>query len=166
MATISAADFCADEGVTVRRGYADGRQSTTCPKCSATRKPHNRRKRCLTVHIDERGVRFTCFHCGWFKARFYDEGEKYAGKTTAFNRTQRMARGRAKDPLRAGNRDGLGDDEGRQSRLRVSPGWGRDVPEGPQRDGRGQNLLDRSQGQRSVLVERGLPARAVRSATD
>src|SRR5262245_10656174 len=97
-------DLCADEGVNVK-GHCDGRQSTVCPKCSATRKAHNRRKRCLTVHIDSRGVRFTCWHCGWFKARFYDEGEWHVGKTSAFRRTRYVARRSAQDPKRDRGRE-------------------------------------------------------------
>src|SRR5262245_49871141 len=100
MATVTAADLCAEEGVAVR-GYGDGGQSTGCPKCSATRKANNQRKRCLVVHIDNRGVRFTCFHCGWFKARFYDEGEWHVGKASALKRARIVARERAKDSERA-----------------------------------------------------------------
>src|SRR5262245_66460027 len=101
MATITAADLCTEEGVTVR-GYSDGRQSTVCPKCSANRKAHNRRKRCLVVHIDDRGVRFTCFHCGWFKARFYDEGNWHVAKASALKRDRILARGSATVSQRAG----------------------------------------------------------------
>src|SRR5262245_28669885 len=111
MATITVADICADEGVAVR-GYGDGRQSTVCPKCSANRKAHNRRKRCLVVHIDDRGVRFTCFHCGWFKARFYDEGDWHVAKTSALERARIVARERAKDSGRTRSRDGRGDEGG------------------------------------------------------
>src|SRR5262245_3845479 len=101
MATVTAADLCAEEGVAVR-SYGDGRQSTICPKCSATRKAHNKHKRCLVVHIDNRGVRFTCFHCGWFKARFYDEGSWHGHRTGTFRSARVMARGRAQNPTRAG----------------------------------------------------------------
>ena len=65
-----------------RRGYAAFVQCAeghvaTCPHCSAKRKRFNQRRRCLGVWIDDRGVRFRCFHCGFSKARFYDEGERY-----------------------------------------------------------------------------------------
>jgi hypothetical protein len=168
MATMTAADFCADEGVAVR-GYGDGRQSTVCPKCSANRKAHNRRKRCLVVHVDSRGVRFTCFHCGWFKARFYDEGERHAGKTSALRRARAMARGRAQDSIRAGGQFGCGV-EGREPGLRVPAERRRVVRENSQGSaGRGQadeNLLDRAKRERIVLVELGLPERSVRRAVD
>src|SRR5262245_26763036 len=118
---LSAADLCTDEGVTVR-AHANGRHSAICPRCSATRKAHNKRKRCLVVHIDDRGVRFTCFHCGWFKARFYDEGEWHAVKTSALHQARAMARGRAQDSLQAGGRLG-GGVEGRELGIRVPAEW-------------------------------------------
>src|SRR5215510_9201403 len=110
-------------------------QSTTCPNCSATRKPHNRRKRCLVVHIDGRGVRFTCFHCGWFKARFYDEGDWHVAKASALKRARIVARERAKHSERTCGRDGRGN-EGGAPGVRVYAQRSVVVPEGPQRDPR------------------------------
>ena len=51
-------------------------------RTSASRR--NRRKRCLGVWIDDRGVRFFCIHCGWRKARFFDEGERHGHDNGTF----------------------------------------------------------------------------------
>ena len=72
---IAASQICAEERV---RFLDHASYYTTCPRVFANRKQHNRKKPCLKVEIDGRGVQFTCFHCGWFKPRFYDEGEWHA----------------------------------------------------------------------------------------
>jgi hypothetical protein len=42
-----------------------GDYATTCPQCSAKRKPGNQNKKCLGVHIDAKGACWRCNHCGW-----------------------------------------------------------------------------------------------------
>ncbi len=71
---LTAQDLCDDAGVKLD-AYTLGKHDTTCPECSHERK--KKHVKCMTVHIDERGVRFTCHHCGWFKPRFYDERLKH-----------------------------------------------------------------------------------------
>src|SRR5690349_9315135 len=94
---ITATDLCADEGISLNR-YTQGRHYRTCPRCSPLRKKANRKKPCLRVEIDDRGVRFACFHCSWFKARFYDED--CHGKAHAVRGARSVAGGRASDTLR------------------------------------------------------------------
>jgi twinkle protein len=117
---ITASQICAEERVRFldRTSYY-----TTCPQCSGQRKNHNRRKPCLGVEIGNRGVRFTCFHCGWFKPRFYDEGEWHAeGRRSQPSRVEPRARAvagdRAQDTERAGGRDG-DRQPGQERRVRV-----------------------------------------------
>jgi hypothetical protein len=45
--------------------YTIGNYTSTCPRCSATRKPHHQKLRCLGVKIDDRGVTWHCNHCEW-----------------------------------------------------------------------------------------------------
>src|SRR5258707_14557303 len=42
-----------------------GKHVTTCPRCSAKRKPAHRKLKVLGVKIDEQGVCWRCNHCGW-----------------------------------------------------------------------------------------------------
>ena len=81
---LTAQELCDDENVKLK-SYSNGKQGTTCPQCSEERK--KKTAKCMTVNIDERGVRFTCHHCGWFKARFYDERLKHG----TFNKARRVA---------------------------------------------------------------------------
>jgi hypothetical protein len=45
--------------------YAPRDYDYTCPRCSANRKPHHQKTRCLGVKIDARKVMWHCGHCGW-----------------------------------------------------------------------------------------------------
>ncbi len=46
--------------------FGVGRHYTTCPRCSAQRKPAHRRLECLGITIEADGrVGFGCNHCGW-----------------------------------------------------------------------------------------------------
>ena len=40
-----------------------GAQKTTCPKCSSKRVHSS--DLCLSVRIDQTGIGWRCFHCGW-----------------------------------------------------------------------------------------------------
>ena len=41
----------------------NGQVKVTCPQCSHTRKPQNKKEPCLSVNIDE-GI-YNCHNCGW-----------------------------------------------------------------------------------------------------
>ena len=43
--------------------FRAGDHKTICPQCSHTRK--HKRDRCLSVRVDEAGVTWNCWHCGW-----------------------------------------------------------------------------------------------------
>src|SRR5262245_12824401 len=45
--------------------YAMGKYTSTCPRCSETRKPHHQKLKCFGVKIDDRGVTWNCGNCGW-----------------------------------------------------------------------------------------------------
>lgn len=47
------------------RSYSPGRHNLTCPKCSSARKPHNRKKACLSLMIEGDRAFWKCHHCGW-----------------------------------------------------------------------------------------------------
>lgn len=131
---------------------------STCPKCSDRRKKSHKKIRCLAIWDDDRGVRFHCIHCGWSHARFYDEGNK---NDVAKARTQHGTRGVAGRCPQDSERD-RGRDRDRlkweKSGVRVSQERRVHIPENPDD---GQKILDRARGERVVLVQRGLPERAV-----
>lgn len=62
--------------------FRAGNHRALCPQCSHTRK--HRRDRCLSVKIDDKGVTWNCFNCGW------KPEEKFL--CTADSRTGRLAR--------------------------------------------------------------------------
>ena len=47
------------------KNYNPGNHSRTCPKCLASRKRENKKKRCLSVKIDDKGATWKCHNCGW-----------------------------------------------------------------------------------------------------
>jgi twinkle protein len=54
-----------DAGIALRN-YNIGNHKTTCPQCSANRKPGNRRDPCLSVTIDsDGGAVWNCHNCQW-----------------------------------------------------------------------------------------------------
>lgn len=61
---MSALDRLRDAGIRLT-GPSLGHHYTTCPQCSASRKPVNRKKPCMTVTIKPDGVVWLCHHCGW-----------------------------------------------------------------------------------------------------
>lgn len=145
------------------KSNAVGKHNTTCPQCSHLRKPTNRKKPCLAVWIDGRGVGFHCIHCGWSKARFYDEGERGdARKIGTQQHARRMAGGRAQDSERDRSGDGLRV-SGERSGVRVSSERRVVVPENQKDHSGREKLLHRPAAERSVsqLVQRGLPERTV-----
>lgn len=58
------AELLAKNGIRLG-SYAEGEHSSTCPRCSAQRQPHNQKKQCLSVKIDAKGATWHCNHCGW-----------------------------------------------------------------------------------------------------
>lgn len=58
------------------RDTRDGEHQTTCPGCSDSRKPQNRRKRCMSVKIDRDGMCFHCHHCGMSGGEFFEGGKR------------------------------------------------------------------------------------------
>ncbi len=54
------------------KSAASGRYYTTCPQCSAKRKPINQKQKCLGVTIGNEGVNFGCNHCQWTGGQKYD----------------------------------------------------------------------------------------------
>ncbi len=55
----------AEQGIRLS-AHSAGEHQSTCPVCSAQRKPANRRKPCLSVKIDDAGgAVWTCHNCEW-----------------------------------------------------------------------------------------------------
>jgi hypothetical protein len=50
----------------------EGQHSTTCPQCSANRKPGHQNLTCLSVKVDGDGVRWHCNHCDWKGGEFFE----------------------------------------------------------------------------------------------
>ena len=58
----------------IERPARNGEFMTTCPSCLHTRK--KKRDRCLSVKIDNVGVRYFCHHCNDFQGGQYFDGRK------------------------------------------------------------------------------------------
>src|ERR1700720_3365391 len=67
----TASQILASVGIVLRR-IQYGNSKTLCPKCSRRRK--KKRERCLSVDVNERGVRWLCHNgdCGWNGGEFYE----------------------------------------------------------------------------------------------
>ena len=67
----------------IRIGSATkGAQKTTCPRCSSKRVHVS--DHCLSVRIDQTGIGWRCFHCGWTGGEMTDAfrtTSKMVGKT-------------------------------------------------------------------------------------
>jgi Protein of unknown function (DUF3631) len=61
---MNAAELLARNNIKIEN-IEPGDYATTCPQCSHKRKPENRSKKCLGVHIDAKGACWCCNHCGW-----------------------------------------------------------------------------------------------------
>jgi len=89
-----------------------GQHKTTCPRCSHLRK--KKRARCLSVFVDDRGIRANCWNCGHQVARYCNEDEVEAKmkakqddqKTGTQRKARGLAGGRAGDPERDSGREG------------------------------------------------------------
>jgi putative DNA primase/helicase len=51
---------------------APGQHATTCPRCSADRKPAHQKLTCLSIKIDGAGVQWHCNHCDWKGGEFFE----------------------------------------------------------------------------------------------
>jgi hypothetical protein len=47
------------------KNYNPGNHSRTCPRCLASRKKENQKKRCLSIKIDDKGATWNCHNCSW-----------------------------------------------------------------------------------------------------
>lgn len=73
----SAFEICRENGIVLRE-YSQKHHYCICPQCSAYRKPHNRKKKCLHVDVNDKGVRWFCNHCPWNGYDFYEAGQHQA----------------------------------------------------------------------------------------
>lgn len=72
----SVRDILQGNGISLRDERA-GQHTAICPKCSADRKPANRRKRVLSVLVDHEGLTWYCHHCSWHGGQYFDHrGER------------------------------------------------------------------------------------------
>jgi hypothetical protein len=65
IAPLTAQELLNRAGIALK-AYANGAHTSTCPRCSASRKPQHQRLECLGIKIDDRGATWRCNHCGWF----------------------------------------------------------------------------------------------------
>jgi hypothetical protein len=70
--TYRSASEILDEARIMLRNQRTGRNYTTCPQCSITRKRAHQKSKCLSVLIDSVGVQWRCHHCGWKGGKFYE----------------------------------------------------------------------------------------------
>ena len=139
-----------EEGVTLR--HDKDQYYCTCPHCSPTRRAQNRKKPVLKVRIDGRGVRFSCMHCAFHTARFFDEGEPNDRKRNPERQARKAAPGKARNI--AGNGGKTWDHLARRDRgVSVPPTRSVAVHEVPSA---AKAVLDRTLGRRVVAVESGL----------
>jgi putative DNA primase/helicase len=74
---VSAAERCQHSVAEILRVHnivspAAGSGYTTCPQCSALRKPANQKKQVLHVTVDRDGVQWFCNHCQWFGGELFE----------------------------------------------------------------------------------------------
>ena len=68
-----------------------GRQYTTCPQCSASRRMANQKLKCLAVNVESEGVKFYCNHCGWTGGGFFQRTFAKAADPGEFERAKAIA---------------------------------------------------------------------------
>lgn len=61
-----------DKGIALRR-QTIGEHQTTCPECSESRKPMNRKKPCLSVRVEADRAVWCCHHCNYRGVIFADD---------------------------------------------------------------------------------------------
>ena len=54
----------AEEEELVRLVRNPGQNRTVCPFCSHSRRPQNRKDRCMSAKLDDAGIVYDCKHCG------------------------------------------------------------------------------------------------------
>ncbi len=147
----TADELCSQNKIYQRQTLKAGHNYTTCPECSSRRKRHNRKKKCLRVTVDQLGIKFTCFHCGWFGHGFYDEDENGTRQNRRNELGRKQGAGR-----RTSSHAGAGSKR-QQDRVPVRVWRPDEIHEMAQR---GQNGLEHTaERPRDVSVQRGLPER-------
>jgi hypothetical protein len=89
----TAFEICQENGI-VLRDYSRKHHYCTCPKCSPYRKPQNRKKKCLHVDVNDKGVRWFCNNCGGHGYAFYDPTHGGAGHSEYVGRVIERPAGR------------------------------------------------------------------------
>src|SRR5579883_364269 len=145
----SAYELCLANGIKLR-SYGHGKHYTTCPECSPHRKPHNRKKPCLGVKVDDLGIKWACHHCGAHGYAFYDS----EGKDAQAFRYNGLRGSQAR--YRCGGEDGRVHGE-RRVQVRLSEQRRVVLSQSP--DSR-QALVDRAERRRASLVADRRPPRA------
>jgi hypothetical protein len=69
----------------------------TCPRCSHARQ--KKTDKCLSVTIDDRGVRAWCHHCGWKLVEFYDAPGRPTSRAALPREEQRNDNGNGRRAL-------------------------------------------------------------------
>ena len=89
----TAAEILGAAGIILRR-FSEGNSKTLCPHCSHLRR--KRREPCLSVDINERGVRWRCHNgdCGWHGGEFYNgsSADFRSGSRNGFQPSRNIAR--------------------------------------------------------------------------
>jgi len=83
-----------DENRIALQSMAFGRQYTTCPECSASRRLSNQKLKCLAVNVEAEGVKFFCNHCGFAGGRLFQFDRTSSAKPidpAEFERTRALA---------------------------------------------------------------------------
>lgn len=71
---IGVAEKLAEEGIRPR-GFGEGTQKLTCPRCSDQRR--HKSDPCLSLKIDEKGATWRCHHCEWADGFVLREERRY-----------------------------------------------------------------------------------------
>lgn len=147
----TADELCNQNSIKVRKQLKAGKNYATCPECSHTRTKRNKNVPCLRVVVDQLGIKFTCFHCGWFGHGFYDEDEN----GTRQNRRNELGR-KPWAGRRTSRKAGVGGKR-KQDRVQVRV-WRPDEIHEMAQPGQNRVEVSSSRG-KDVSVQRGLPER-------
>lgn len=92
---MSAKRLSAEEEELVRLVRNPGQNRTVCPFCSHSRRPQNRKDRCMSAKLDDAGIVYDCKHCGANGSIFI--GERRVGNVVAMEKKPLVR----KDPAEA-----------------------------------------------------------------
>jgi hypothetical protein len=101
----TAYEICRERGFKLS-AHSHGQHKALCPECSAQRKGKNKKIKCFSVRIDDKGIQWLCYHCGETGHEFYEGKQKNADgverKSVSGQGTGSGSRDQARGEVRSG----------------------------------------------------------------